>query len=359
MSSPLSAYLSSLCLSLFHSLSYAHTLDLTGSEELKDNYSYGSAAILAENGGGIHARSNTYAYRDDQQGAVPLYETIPNAKMGNGASAQPVPNPVYGGEVVHSDSKMVDNPVYAEANGEQRHRGTVLSQTSHTTDVSALNPVYSGSVVPLSPLSGSFSQVDQPTQSAVPQPSPGGGGSRYELKLASPAQYANPNEIANDRYTSGPGNSEQSPYALPQESPAVPPKRGAAMGGATAAEGSRYTNTTGQPIPTNPETGYSTLSRENIVEPPPGPSPVYETIKVKDTRPPVRPDSDGVTLQTNKSYGLLMSDSQATNGNTETTASKTTPPGSPRSGPTPPLPPHSPAPDREPPPPPSPSDNQS
>ena len=290
--------------------------------------------------------------------------------MGNGASAQPVPNPVYGGEVVHPGSKMADNPVYAEANGEQRHRATVLSQTSHTTDVSALNPVYSGNVVPLSPLSvsGSFSQLNQPTQSAVPQPSLGAGGSQYEMKLASSAQYATPNEIANERYTRVPGNSEQSPYALPQESPAVPPKRGGAIGGATGTggEGSGYTNTPSQPIPTNPVTGYSTLSRENVVEPPPGPSPVYETIKVKDTRPPVRPDSDGVTLQTNKSYGLLMTDSQVTNvptGIMDTTANTTTPPGSPRSvsgsNPTPPLPPHSSAPDQEPPPPPSPTHNQS
>ena len=350
-----------------------YTLDLTNSEELKDNYSYGSAAILAENAGGIHARSNTYDYREDQQGAVPLYETIPNAKMhiGNGASAQPVPNPVYGGEVVHPGSKMAANPVYAEANGEQRHRATLLSQTSHTTDVSALNPVYSGSVVPLSPLSvsGSFSQVNQPTQSAVPQPSLRADGSRYEMKLESSAQYATPNETANDRYTSGPGNSEKSQYALPQESPTLPPKGGGAIGGASVVvggEGLRYSNTSGHPVPTNPETGYSTLSRENIVEPPSGPIPVYETIKVKDTRPPVRPDGDGVTLQTNKSYGLLMTDSQAVGaptGNMETTTNKTTPPASPRStsglNPTPPLPPHSPAPDHEPPPPPSPTENQS
>ena len=302
--------------------------------------------------------------------AAPLYETIPNEKMrmGNGASAQPVPNPVYGGEVVRSSSKMAANPVYAEANGEQRHRATVLSQTSHTTDVSALNPVYSGNVVPLSPLSlsGSFSHVNQPTQSAVPQPSLGAGGSCYEMKLASSAQYATPNEIANDRYTNVPENSEQSPYALPKESPTLPPKGGATSAGGTGGEGSRYTNTPDHPVQTNPETGYSTLSRENVVEPPPGPVPVYETIKVKDTRPPVRPDGDGVTLQTNKSYGLLMTDSQSTNaptGNQETTTSRTTPPASPRSAsgsnPTPPLPPHSPAPDQEPPPPPSPTENQS
>ena len=307
----------------------------------------------------------------------PLYETIPTDKMhmGNGASAQPVPNPVYGGEVVHCSSKTAENPVYAEAAlGQERHRATLLSQTSHTTDVSALNPVYSGSAVPLSPLSvsGSFSQVNQ-TPSGVPQPSPGGAaksnGSRYEMKLTPPSQYATPNEVVNDRYTSGPGNSEQSPYALPQDSPTLPPKGGGAMGGATAAEGegSRYHNTPTHTIPTNPETGYSTLSRENIVEPPPGPVPIYETIKVKDTRPPVRPDGDGVTLQTNKSYGLLMTDSQATTnaaspGQNETTITTTSPPRSPRSpsgsNPPPPLPPHSPPP-QEPPPPPSPNDSQS
>ena len=301
----------------------------------------------------------------------PLYETIPNEKMrmGNGASAQTVPNPVYGGEVVHSSSKMAANPVYAEANGEQRHRATLLSQTSHTTDVSALNPVYSGGVVPVSPLSvsGSFSQMNQPTQSAVPQPSLGGGGPRYEMKLTSSSQYATPNEVTNSRYASGPGNSEQLPYALPKDSPTLPPKGGGAM---VEGKGSCYTNTPGNPIPTNPETGYSTLSRENIVEPPPGPVPIYETIKVKDTRPPVRPDGDGVTLQTNKSYGLLMTDSQSTStptGNQEatpTTTNKHSPPGSPRSasGLNPPPPPpstHSPPPDQEPPPPPSPTHNQS
>ena len=236
--------------------------------------------------------------------------------------------------------------------------------------MSALNPVYSGNVAPLSPLSlsGSFSQ---PTQSAVPQPSLGASGSRYELKPVPSAQYATPNEIGNDRYTSAPGNSEQSPYALPKESPTLPPKGGGAIGGAaavvgTGAEGSCYTNTPGHPVQTNPETGYSTLSRENILKPPPGPVPIYETIKVKDTRPPVRPDGDGVTLQTNKSYGLLMTDSQSTNaptGNQDTTTNKTTPPGSPRSASssnhTPPLPPHSPAPDQEPPPPPSPTMSQS
>ena len=307
--------------------------------------------------------------------ALPVYETIPNDKMrmGNGASAQPVPNPVYGGEVVHSGSKMAANPVYAEANGEQRHRATLLSQTSHTTDVSALNPVYSGSVVPISPLSvsGSFSQMNQPTQSAVPQPSLGAGGTRYEMKLTSSSQYATPNEVANNRYTSGPGNSEQSPYALPKDSPTLPPKGGGALGGASVAvgaegEGSRYTNASSHPVPTNPETGYSTLSRENLVEPPPGPVPIYETIKVKDTRPPVRPDGDGVTLQTNKSYGLLMTDSQSTSAPTgdpeatPTTTNKTSTPGSPRSvsGSNPPPPPFSLPPDQEPPPPPSPTQNQ-
>ena len=54
-------------------------------------------------------------------------------RMGNGASAQPVPNPVYGGEVVHSGSKMARLfEANAEANGEQCHRATLLNRTSHT-----------------------------------------------------------------------------------------------------------------------------------------------------------------------------------------------------------------------------------
>ena len=41
-------------------------------------------------------------------------------------------------------------------------------------------------------------------------------------------------------------------------------------------------------VPTDPETGYSTMLRPGKVVPPPGPVPVYDVINVKNTHPPVR-----------------------------------------------------------------------
>ena len=299
----------------------------------------------------------------------PLYETINDkSRMGNGASARPVPNPVYGGEIVHSGSKCADNPVYAEASEAQaRGRGpTLLSQVSTATDVSALNPVYSGVPDPHSPhsLSASYSLAQgvpppPPSQSAVPQPSLGGAAVYDETKL----QYATPDlSLHNGRYTTvvvnQGGVTLQQQYSVPQYSPTLSSSGAAAGGGAKRT----YTNAPPQMVPTDPDTGYSTLSRGDFVEPPPGPMPIYEMIKVKDTRPPVRPDGDGVTLQTNTSYGLLLSDAasnaSASPSHTPTPKSPTlsgsqAPPHSPPPTHSPP-PPHSPPPVQDPPPPPPP-----
>ena len=318
----------------------------------------------------------------------PVYETInEKSHMGNGASARPVPNPVYGGEVVHSGSKLADNPVYAEASEAQgRSRGpTVMSQTSTTTDVSGLNPVYSGLAVPMSPLSlsSSYSASQPPTshmmQSVVPQPSPGGAAAASttvttstttnqdfimynETKLC-PSEYATPDQAAAERYAAIPVKLESSQYSEPQHSPTL--SSGGAAANVGGGEGGEplinYTNAHSHTVPTDPETGYSILSRSAFVEPPPGPIPVYETIKVKDTRPPVKPDSDGVTLQTNTSYGLLLSDtaSGASISPTHSATATPTTPGSPTrtvqpSEPVAPL--HSPPPKE--PPPPSPQEAQ-
>ena len=87
---------------------------------------------------------------------------------------------------------------------------------------------------------------------------------------------------------SDPVNSVPAPYLVPQ------PSLGRTGGGAV-----QYTNTFICVVPTNPETGYLILSGIDSVQPPPGPVPVYETIKMKDTRPdpPVRPDGNGMTRE--------------------------------------------------------------
>ena len=258
---------------------------------------------------------------------------------------------------MHSGSKLAENPVYAEAGEAQgsagRGRGpTLLSQVSTATDVSALNPVYSGVAVPISPHSDTsvFSMSQPHTPSVVPQPSPGGagaksgissGGASYDTKLYS-SPYATPNQ-SNERYATVPTNPQTLIFPVPQVSPTH-------SGG--GEDKPFYSNAPARMVPTNPDTGYSTLTREEVLEPPPGPLPLYETIKVKDTRPPVRPDGDGVTLQTNTSYGLLLSDSQSPPSSSPSHTPMPTP-GSPT-----PAPPHSPPPKERAPPVPNDSESQ-
>ena len=139
-------------------------------DDLSPNNAYGGANVhlTGANSNGLNrTRNNTYINNDDSDLTVsevgPAYATIDDAKKAaEKAGATLASNPIYataapGGSqaklVNGSKTNLVDNPVYSDANPSQKAKMAY-------SDVSALNPIYSGTT--------------NPSQAPVPVPAPVG-----------------------------------------------------------------------------------------------------------------------------------------------------------------------------------------
>ena len=151
---------------------------------------------------GLRTRNNTYMTNQDPNdftvsGLGPAYETIDDAKKAARAAASTAANPIYASAVAKSQSQtqLVDNPVYTEANK------TPVAENGAGkghTDVSALNPVYSGigspphsassgpPPPPYQPQSPAHPISPIPVLAPVPVPLPSQNGSTFPYTHVSP-----------------------------------------------------------------------------------------------------------------------------------------------------------------------------
>ena len=272
----------------------AHLKSEQNGDGLRDNQAYGNIQLTGANavgnGGfdaGLHTRNNTYMTNQDPNdftvsGLGPAYETIDDAKKAARAAASTASNPIYASAVAGSQSQtqLVDNPVYAEAN-----KKTVIENGAGKghTDLSALNPVYSG--------------IGSPPHSAGPPPP--------SYQPQSPAHSISPIPHSGPR---------PPPYQTQSPAHPISPVPLPSQGGSTF----QYTDVsqhTSSAVPLPQQGGGLNRSHSSEQPVPPHLNPVYEEINQKQgvrLRSTVSVSSDHeqtLPLARNESYGLIASSS--------------------------------------------------